>query len=346
MILAALRDLQWRRRRFAVTVAGIAVLFALTVVLAGLASTFDREAEETVDLVAADGWAVQADAAGPFIGAKPMAETIVDEVAALDGVDEADTFAFGRLTLADGRDVNLFGITPGGVGAPTDIDGRPIESDGEVVASTELGVEVGDTLALGEIDLEVVGTAADSTALAGIPNAFITVADTQALVFAGQPIVTAVAIRGTPDGTLAGVRLLGSDAALDDLLRPMQDASDAITFLSILLWLVAAIIVGSVMYLSATERTRDFAVFKATGSSNAAIAGGLIAQAVVLSLAAAALAAVLAAVLAPTFPIRVVISPLTYLALPLVAVAIGVVASLAGIRRVSAVDPALAFGGP
>jgi putative ABC transport system permease protein len=112
------------------------------------------------------------------------------------------------------------------------------------------------------------------------------------------------------------------------------------------LWLVAAIIVGSVIYLSATERNRDFAVFKATGSSNAAIAGGLIAQAVVLTLTAAALAAVLAAVLAPTFPIRVVISPLTYLALPVVAVIIGIVASLAGVRRVTSVDPALAFGGP
>lgn len=346
MVLAALRDLQWRRRRFAVTLIGTALVFALTAVLAGLASTFDLEAEETAELVATDGWAVDADAAGPFIGAKPMAESVVGEVDALDGVERADGVAFGRLNLADGRDVNLFGITPAGVAALTDVDGRPIESDGEVVVSTELGVDVGETLALGEIDLDVVGTAADSTALSGIPNVFVTVADAQALLFAGQAIVSAVAFEGTPEGSLAGVRLLGPDAARDDLLRPMGDAADAITFLSVLLWLVAAIIVGSVIYLSAIERTRDFAVFKATGSSSAAIAGGLIAQALVLTLAAAALAAVLAAVLAPAFPIRVVISPFIYLALPLMAVVIGIVASLAGVRRVARVDPALAFGGP
>jgi putative ABC transport system permease protein len=344
--LAALRDLQWRRRRFAVAVAGTAVLFSLTVVLTGLASTFDREARETVDLVAADGWAVEADAAGPFLGAKPIAETAAVEGAALPGVKAADPLAFGRLTLADGRDVNLFGVTAGGVGAPIDVDGRPLEADGEVVASTELGAEVGDTLTLGDVGFEVVGTVGESTALSGIPNVFATVADTQALVYAGQPIVTAVAVRGDPVGEVEGLRLVGAEAALDDLLRPMEDASGAITFLSVLLWLVAALIVGSVVYLSAIERTRDFAVFKATGTSTAAIAGGLLAQAVTLTLAAAALAAVLASFLAPMFPLRVVISSTTYLLLPVFAVAIGVLASLAGLRRVTAVDPALAFGGP
>jgi putative ABC transport system permease protein len=35
-----------------------------------------------------------------------------------------------------------------------------------------------------------------------------------------------------------------------------------------------------------------------------------------------------------------------YLALPAIAVAIGLLASVAGLRRAVAVDPALAFGGP
>ncbi len=65
-----------------------------------------------------------------------------------------------------------------------------------------------------------------------------------------------------------------------------------------LLWVVAATIIGSVLYLQAMERTRDFAVFKASGTSTAAIGVGLALQAVTLSLAAAAFAAVLALVLA------------------------------------------------
>ncbi|HEY9305186.1 MAG TPA: glutamine ABC transporter permease, partial [Mycobacterium sp.] len=36
----------------------------------------------------------------------------------------------------------------------------------------------------------------------------------------------------------------------------------------------------------------------------------------------------------------------SYVVLPVVAVAVGLLASVAGLRRAVAVDPALAFGGP
>ena len=42
----------------------------------------------------------------------------------------------------------------------------------------------------------------------------------------------------------------------------------------------------------------------------------------------------------------VVVPAIAYVALPLAAMVIGLLASLAGFRRAVAVDPALAFGGP
>ena len=45
--------------------------------------------------------------------------------------------------------------------------------------------------------------------------------------------------------------------------------------IAVLLWIVAALIVGSVIYLSALERTRDFAVFKAVGVSTRSVIAGL-----------------------------------------------------------------------
>ena len=42
-----------------------------------------------------------------------------------------------------------------------------------------------------------------------------------------------------------------------------------------LLWVVAAMIVGSMIYMSALERTRDFAVFKAVGVPTRSILAGL-----------------------------------------------------------------------
>jgi putative ABC transport system permease protein len=115
---------------------------------------------------------------------------------------------------------------------------------------------------------------------------------------------------------------------------------------AILLWIVAVLIVGSVVYLSALERLRDFAVFKAIGTTTRAILGGLALQALVVALLAALLGVGLAQLLGPLFPMIVAVPVGAYLALPVVAIVIGLLASLAGLRRVVKVDPALAFGGP
>jgi putative ABC transport system permease protein len=115
---------------------------------------------------------------------------------------------------------------------------------------------------------------------------------------------------------------------------------------AVLLWIVAALIVGSVVYLSALERLRDFAVFKAIGVSTRSILTGLGLQAVVLALLAAVVGVILSQLLAPLFPMNVVVPMSAYISLRVIAIAIGLLASAAGLRRAVAVDPALAFGGP
>lgn len=63
------------------------------------------------------------------------------------------------------------------------------------------------------------------------------------------------------------------------------------------------------------------------------------------SLLAALVGSGLAQVLAPAFPMPVVIETSAYVALALIAVVVGVLASLAALRRAIGVDPALAFAG-
>jgi putative ABC transport system permease protein len=116
--------------------------------------------------------------------------------------------------------------------------------------------------------------------------------------------------------------------------------------LSVLLWIVAALIVGSVIYLSALERTRDFAVLKAVGVSTRSVLAGLCLQAVIVAVFAAVLGGLLSLVLVPVFPMRVVVPTSAFLLLPVTAVLIGLLASAAGLRRAVSIDPALAFGGP
>ncbi len=129
-------------------------------------------------------------------------------------------------------------------------------------------------------------------------------------------------------------------------MRPLKVASGAITIVAFLLWIVAVLIVGSVVYLSALERMRDFAVFKAIGVPTRSVLAGLALQAVIVALLAAALGVILTQLLAPLFPMTVVVPMHAYLALPAIAVAIGLLASVARQRRAEAVDPTQAFGGP
>jgi len=177
-------------------------------------------------------------------------------------------------------------------------------------------------------------------------NVFVTVAGAQQVAFSGQPLISSIGLRGTPARLPDGYRAVGRDGAVDDLLRPLKPAYQTLTIIAVLLWIVAALIVGSMIYLSALERTRDFAVFKAVGVSTRSVLGGMALQAVLVAIVAAALGAVLSVALAPLFPMRVVVPVSAFLLLPAVAIVIGLLASVAGLRRAVTVDPALAFGGP
>ena len=104
-------------------------------------------------------------------------------------------------------------------------------------------------------------------------------------------------------------------------------------------------IVGSVLYLQVLERTGDFAVFKATGVTNRSLVVGLAFQAVVLAICSAIAALLLSFIIGPLLPMTVEVPLSGYIALPIVAIIVGLLSSLFGLRRAVAVDPALAFGG-
>jgi putative ABC transport system permease protein len=71
----------------------------------------------------------------------------------------------------------------------------------------------------------------------------------------------------------------------------------------------------------------------------------LAAEAVLTCLIAAALAIGVAQLLLPLFPLPITYTLGAYAALPAIAVVVGVLASLAGVRRAVRVDPATAFAG-
>ncbi len=349
MLFAAVRDMQWRRRRFVIAILSTAIIFAMTLVLTGLANGFRVEAERTVDVLGVDVFLVKAGASGPFVGATPFAPVELRRLAATPGVVAAAplVYAGGTVTLGDAtRNADLFGAPERGPGMPAVSEGRAPSNPDEVAVSSTLGRGIGDDIEIAARRLRIVGIVENSTALANLPNIFLTTEGAQQLVYGGEPLVASIGIRGTPAQIPPGHRAIDRAGAIDDLLRPLKVAVNSITIVAVLLWVVAALVVGSVIYLSALERLRDFAVFKAIGVPTRNIAAGLAMQAVVVALLAALVGAGLSMLLGPLFPMQVIVPVQAFIALPVVAIVIGLIASATGLHRAVSVDPALAFGGP
>jgi putative ABC transport system permease protein len=345
--LLGLRDLQWRWRRFLIAVLATSIVFALTLLLAGASSGLRNEGRRIVSSFGADAWLVAEGTSGPFTASTVIPADTADEVAALPGVRRADPVVLLRSTVDDGspRDVNVIGYRRGGIGTPTVETGRLPRRGGEVVADTRLGVSPGESLRVNGEEVRVVGTADGITYAFGTPTIVMPLRDAQELVFAGQPLASAIVTRGVPDSVPGALKLLRDDEVRRDLDRPAKSGNETIDFLNFLLWLVAAGIIGSLVYVSALERVRDFAVLKATGVASRTLLGVLMIQSVFLSVASALVAAGLAQLLKPAFPFEVSIEASAYVTLVVIAVVVGFVASLVGLRRAVGVDPALAFGG-
>jgi putative ABC transport system permease protein len=193
-------------------------------------------------------------------------------------------------------------------------------------------------------EFQVVGTVHGYSYFAGTPSIYVTLAGAQAVAFAGRPDITALAIRGRPTHVPSQAQLLTPAQARDDMLLPVKNGLRSIEVVAMFLWIVAAVIIGAIVYLAALERRHDFAVLKAIGSSARWLYGGLALQAGAVAVAAGVLAIAVEPVIGRFIPMRLDVPTRDLWSLLPVAVVIGLLASLSGLRQVVRADPALAFG--
>ncbi len=342
-----LRDLQWRRRRFVLAGLATALVFAMTLMLTGVSTAVHNESKRTVERFGADGWVVPKEAHGVFTHPPRLPISAAAEIAALPGVARAESMIMLRGTVndhGDVQDVNVIAQEADGLGWPEADEGRASVAAGEAVVDEVLGYDVGDTVTVSGRALRVAGVASNVSFTFGIGAVFVLLEDAQAFALGGSPIVTAIPVRGAPAELPAGFAMLSNDEVIDDMRRPLRRGTESIDLILSLLTVTAAGIVGLIVYLSSLERTADLAVMRATGAGRGFMAGGLALQALVLSLAAAAVGGLLSHVVGPLFPVNLEIEGPAYLRLLLLAVGVGLLASLAGVWRALRVDPATAFG--
>lgn len=342
MWLVTLRDLQWRRRRFLIAVVAASLVFAMTLLLSGVSHLLRVEPGRLVGSLGADAFVVPAGSSGPFTATSVMDAGLARQVAASSKVKQVEPFVYFHATIK-GKDYNVLGLKPGGFAMPASVDGRSIGRSGEVLTDKRGNLDVGERFNVLGHQATVVGHSTGTTFNFGTPTLFLSIADAQAMLFHGAALVTAFMTQGTP-AQLKGLHVLTRSETVADMKRPLEQGESSINFINVLLWIVAAAIIGSIVYLSSLERLQDFAVLKATGSSSRSLVVGLAIQAVLLCLASAVGAALMAQLLKRGFPFHVDITTRSYILLPIVATAVGLLSSLAGLRKAVSVDPALAFG--
>lgn len=351
MWLLTLRDLQYRRVRVVVVVILAAVVLSLLFLMTGLVNHFRHEPYDTTDAIGADHWVLAEGTSGPFTagGAVPIAL-----VAELGGQARAVVVARATLAPADAPDETAEAVLVGDEPGPFEatvarralVQGRGFTGPGEMVVDRSSGFDVGDAVQLGPDALTVVGLTESTTVLAGLPLAFVELGTAQDLTFQSRAFASALLVEGDrPASTPPGTVVRSSDDVAEDALGPLEDAISSIDLVRGLLWLVAGVIIGAVVFLSALERQRDFAILRAMGTPKRSLLMGVAVQAVLIALAGAIVAMVIQRLLRPLFPLPVVVPAHAYWQIPLGAVIVALVAGAVGLRRVAAADPAHAFAG-
>jgi len=336
-------DLLHRRRRFVLAVVATSLAFGLSLLMAGTIAHMENETDRIVALFAADRFVVADGGTGPFTTTRLLPESIEETLRGMSGVTEADAFVNARENLK-GKDVNVLGVEPGGLGSPALHRGEPARRPGEAVADTTLGYDIGDHFRLGKKQFVVTGTATDTTFFFGQPTVFLTVKDVQDNFLTGAPYVTAVAVRGDVRDLPPGAQVMTNDEVKQDLNRPQKSGKQIVDIFNSLLWLMAAGIIATMVYLTALERSRDIAVLKAMGTANSTLFGGMAVQGLALALAAVAVGAFVSLALSPIMPLDVETPTSAYVQMLVIGIVVGLVAALVGLRRAVHIDPALAFG--
>jgi len=321
----------------------------MSLLLAGLANGFKTEIEQTVNGVGADHWTMTVGSNGVLTAFSPFPQGDLAEIAREPGVSRVAPFLLlpGQSTKYQGAAVRyiLAGVVPGHLGDPAVApgDGHGLAAANQVVVDSGSAVKVGTVVDLGIRPFSVVGSMPNRTLTGGIPIFYVELPAAQSIAVGGRALITSAVSLGAPSQVPSGLLVYSSQGVINYTIDSMQEAIASISNSTYLMLVVVALIVAALLYVAALERRRDFAILKAVGASSTELFGSLVLEAVVVTLVGAGLAEVLANSMKFIFKQPVSIPLSAYLQLPLIAIVVGLVASLVALRKATGADPAAAF---
>ena len=362
----ALKELRRQPGRFTTAAIILTLIAILLMFLGGLLDGLINSSVGAIRVQPADAIVYDSTAQASFARSRiePDVRGQIEDIPGVTAVGGLGLAQLGARVPGNGpRDlasVALFGyeIAPDGVPAPP--------ADGQAYADEVLeadGVEVGMTIELGpaRTPVEIIGFVSDTSyngqgSLWASPNTWRDVLSAnrpdaqvgndvfQALVVQGDVDDLAAVIDDATAGTTESFTVEG---AIDAIPGVEQQRTTFNQIIGITV-AIALVVIALFFALLTVERTSLYGVLKALGARSSSIFGGLVTQAVVVTLIATAIAGsvvVLLDALVPpgSIPLDISISRIvTSIVLLIIAAIVGCAFSL---RRVLRIDPASAIGG-
>lgn len=359
-MFVAVRDLRRGYRRFLLLGAVVALVAVLSTVLSGLATGLVTDGISGLRALPAERLALQEGAEATF-SRSTLNEADLATFSNLEGVQATPLGAsFVNAASESGGpslDLALFGVAADSFLVQRDDARASLSGTPGLVLAHELedeGVEIGDRYTLGgsNVELPVLGfTFAGSYGHA--PIAFVSLSTWQQIQYGddARGRFSAVALQGDADA----IEAAGNDAGLSVLTKSQAYAGSpgytaettTMTLIRGFLLVISALVVGAFFTVLTVQRTRQIGLLKAMGASNGYIARDSIGQMTVLVAAATAVGvalgvAVITLLSGGDAPVELDLGSVTTVAVSLVVA--GVVGSLAAVRRITQIEPAIALG--
>lgn len=369
----ALAEIRRRKGRWGSIIGAVAFIVFLVLVLAALADGLfigNTGALQTSD---SDALVYSTDGRRSLIRSElPLSD--LPTIAAVDGVADAGALGVLLATATTGDspyDIAVVGHIPGHAGEPTQlVEGRRPEAGEQFVALADVsvqdeGVGLGDSITLTNSSqpIEIVGFVENARYLLAAtawvpletweklrfevrPETRGKGAVAQAFPILLEPGATVAEVGAAIDTTLGTTETVATEEAVLALPGVEQQES---TFNAIIVvsFVVVGIVIALFFALITLEKRGQFAILKAIGSSNPFLLQGVMAQALIATVAGYVFGFGLSRLLALALPASVPVEFLTETSVSLffATIAMGALGALFSFRRIIRIDPASALGG-
>ncbi|WP_028400437.1 ABC transporter permease [Ectobacillus panaciterrae] len=360
----ALRELKYAKGRY-LLIGLIMVLVAwLTFIVSGLANGLSLDNASVLKSMNADYFVFQADAEHKLTRSVLSTEKL-DEVQKLDGVTKAEPLSQTMMSVSRNHsekklDITIFAIEQDSMLMPKVIKGKAMNNahKNEVVVDASLkekGIEVGDLLKNNETgtEMKVVGFTKGQM-FSHTPVVYMDMENWKEMMksFGKQsPFYNAIVLQTKGDvkdslqKNVSDIEVVTKEQAVQGI-PGYKEEQGSLTMMIAFLVVIAAFVQAVFFYVITLQKINQFGVLKAIGANTSYLAWNLIAQVLLLAVAAVAISIGLtygvSAMLPASMPFQLGANVLAQYAGLLVMVS--VIGSLLSLNRIAKVDAIEAIG--